>query len=147
MSFAGTAAVLDAIRVRIEALTPSERAGTDDSFRVTCALNADAVSGQRAILIEGAAGTRKPGGNRNCNEWQTQINITAFYNDVPVEVSQQTVMQRAIQDCEDILADLYVWATTTDGIYSIDANLATPQDVGNGELQITRTLRVNFGRT
>lgn len=147
MSFTGTAAVLDAIRVRIDALVPREQAGADDTFRGSCAINALLTSGQRAVLIDGSAGTRKTGSNRNCNEWQTQINITAFYNDIPVEDGQQTVLQRAIQDCEDILADLYTWATTTDGIYSIEADLATPQDVGDGELQITRTIRVNFGRT
>lgn len=147
MSFASTAAVLSSIVARIEALTPSEIAGHDDAFRATAAINALITSGQRAVLVEGSAGIRKVGGNRNCNEWLTQINITQFYNDVPTEDGAQTVMQRAIQDCEDILADLYTWATAEPGIYGLEADLATPQDNGDGELQITRTIRVAFART
>lgn len=148
MSFRSTAAVLTAIKDRIEALTPSPQFSDDDAFRVVASLDDNRMNGHRSVLLVGSGGIRKVDGNRTCTEWQTQVEILIAYNqNVQAEDGEETVLQRAIQDAEDILADLYTWATTTDGIYRIRPDLAIPQLSGDGEMLISRSIAIDFNRT
>lgn len=150
MAFASTSAVLDSLKARIEALTPSTQidgqAAEDDVFRVYCGIDPGAISGDRGILLIGTAGVRKPGANLTCHDWETQVEIASFYADVPPEAGQQSPMQRAITDAEDILADIYTWASETSGILAITPQPAAPQPAGDGALSITRTIGVLFQR-
>lgn len=146
MSFAHTAAVLDSLKSRIEALTPPAQFGGDDAFRVTCSPEAYQSSGFRATLIYANAGRRKPQASRTCSDWQSTVTIDVGYNAVPTEATEQTVLQVALADAEAILADLYDWAATTDGILSIDPDEGIPQPDGNGELHMIRQIRVVYQR-
>jgi len=144
MAFTSTAALLEAMHARIEALTPSVQCSEDDRFHVQIGVKT-AQTGSRAVLLSAMAGTAlRPG--LGCHPWQTQVEITSYYNDVPTEAGQPTVMQQAIRDAEDILADLYTWASTTDGVNKIEADPAPIVEDGTGELVCIRTLRVEFQR-
>lgn len=148
MSYASSAEVLDAIAVRIESLTPNFQLNTDDRFRVTCSPSGEAdnqVEGRTTFLSAMGAIPLRPG--LGCHPWQTQITIETVYPIATAELGSHTTHQRALRDCEDVLADLQTWATTTDGIVKIDADMADPTPTGDGFLVCTRRIRVDFQRT
>lgn len=144
MAFASTSAVLASMASRIEALIPTDQASADDLYHVLIDVPKD-MTGSRGILLTGFAGRRKLPG-RTCTDWETQIEINSFYNNVPTDPEAPSVMQRALTDAEQILDDLYTWATTTDGIVSIDPDLAPVVDDGQGQLGVTRIIRIVFQR-
>ena len=146
MAFASISAVLDSMAARIEALSPSSQDAADDVFRVSIRPATDSV-GSRAVHLAAQAGIRKTGSNRLCKVWESQVEVIAYYTDQPTEAGRSTVYQRALTDAEDILADLYTWSSTTDGIDRIDPS---PGDVladGQGEIIATRTIQIEYQRT
>jgi len=143
-AYASTAAVLDAMRSRIEALVPVPQFADDDRFRVQVDVRTT-QSGSRACLLSALAAVRKFNSGRTCTDWESQVELTTYYTNVPVEAGQHSVMQRALKDAEDILADLYTWGASNDVV--IQAELAPVLDDGQGELVCTRILRVQFQRT
>ena len=132
----GTAAVMDSIKERIEAL-PGD-------FHVLCE-DPDLDGGTRDVRITAMGGVQKfPG--KALNTWETQITIKVRYQFVRPGQGQQTVWPKAITDAEDILADLYTWAPTTTGETRIQAGLANIGDDGNGYIASSRSLTVEFIR-
>lgn len=147
MSFASTAAVLDSLKSRIEALAPPAVYSGDDAFRVTCSTPTDQVSGFRATLVYANAARRNLRTSRTCRDWTTQAAIDIVYNAVPTEAGEQTVLQIALSDAEAILDDLYDWAAITSGILAIEPEEGAAVLDGNGELHMVRQIRINFVRT
>ena len=148
MSYASTAEVLDALKVRLEALTPNYQINTDDRFRVTCSPSGEAdnqVEGRTVFLSAMGAIPSRPG--QGCYPWQTAVTLETVYPVAPAELGTHTTHQRALRDTEDVLADLQTWSTTTDGITKIDADLADLTPTGGGFLVCTRRIRVDFQRT
>lgn len=143
-TYASTAAVLDAMKTRIEALVPVPQFADDDRFRVQIDVRTT-LNGSRAVLLSALAATRKFLSGRTCTDWETQVEISAYYTNVPVEAGEQTVMQRALKDAEDVLADLYTWGASADVV--IQAEPGQVLDDGQGELVCTRILRIQFQRT
>lgn len=145
MAFSSSAAVMAAIATRIEALRPSQQVSDDDRFRCQVDVRTS-QTGSRAVLVNGMGGTRRFGSGRTCQDWLVQIDLEAYYQNQPVEDGQPTVMQVAIQDAEDVLADLYLWSADTDGINQLEADPAPVMEDGRGEIFWTRTIRVEFQR-
>lgn len=145
MAFASTAAVLAAMAVRIDALVPVDQGSNDDRYHVVVGVPRNML-GTRGVMLTAMAGRRKLP-SRTCTDWETQIEINTFYPDVATDPDAPSVMARAIADAEQILADIYDWAATTDGIVSIDPDLAPVVDDGQGQLGVSRTIRVVYQRT
>jgi hypothetical protein len=143
MAFTDTAAVLSALKARIEALTPSNQASDDDVFRVTIGTEHAHVSG-RSVILTATAGIRKRP-SLACDEWQTTVDVLTYRADVPPEEGQATSHAAAITDAEAILADLYLWASGTDGIRKFDTTEA-PVQPDDGDVNVTRTLRIEYQR-
>lgn len=142
--FASTSAVLASMASRIEALIPTDQAGSDDLYHVVVGVPQNLL-GNRGVMLTAFAGKRKLP-SRTCTDWETQIEINTFYPNVSTDPEVDTVMQRALTDAEQILDDLYTWATTTDGIVSIDPDLAPIVDDGQGQLGVTRIIRIVYQR-
>jgi len=147
MSYRSTAALLDAMKTRIEALTPDPQFADDDRFRVVASVDDGRMNGHRSVTLIGAAGVRKTGSNRNCREWVTQVEILISYGNIPTEDGEASVLQRAIQDAEDVLNDLYVWSVGDPDVVEIRPDMAIPQAGGDGEIIISRSIGINFLRT
>lgn len=147
MSYRSTAALLDAIKTRIEALTPDPQFAADDRFRVVASVDDGRMNGHRSVALVGAAGVRKVGSNRQCHEWVTQVEIVISYGNVPTEDGEASVLQRAIQDAEDVLADLYTWQAGNADVFEMRPDMAQPQLGGDGEILIARSIGFNFNRT
>ena len=141
-----TATILDLMAARIEALVPTVQFSADDRFRVTIGTQL-AVTGPRQVLLAAASGTRKPTGGQTCNDWETTVDMVAVYTDSPAEQGARGVYSRAIQDAEDILADLYTWATTTAGILAIEPDPGSVQSDGDGFLEAARSIFIRFERS
>lgn len=147
MSFTSTAAILDAIKTRVEALTPSAQVNSDDRFRVQPRLPDPAgqlVESRTGFLYAFAGIPNRQG--MACYPWTTQVTLDLIYVEVPTDEGQPTVTQTAIRDAEDILADLFLWASQTDGINQIDPDMAEIVPAGDGFLICTRRFRVEFQR-
>jgi len=140
-----TASILGLLRTRIEALAPSTQCGADDVFR--CHVGTNTAPGRRHMLIEATAGRRVLRGGQTCNDWETTIEISATYPETRTETGTDTVLQTAIEDAEDILADLYTWSTTTTGILRMDPDLGIATDEGDGSLVVARTIGLTFERS
>ena len=140
-----TASILGLIKARIEALTPTTQYSADDVFR--CDIATSTNQGRRQILIEGTAGRRLLRGGQTCNDWETTVEITASYPETRTEVGTSTVLQTAIEDAEDILADLYTWSTTTNGILRMDPEIGIASDEGDGSLTVSRSIGLTFERS
>lgn len=144
--FADTSAILDALKARIEALTPAGQVSEDDVYRVQLDVSREAKTGSRQILLSAQAGIRVLPSRRTCTDWETTFELLAFYTDNAVEAGQQTVLQQAITDAEQILDDLYTWSVTTDGILKFEPDPGNVADTGDGELQCSRTFRITWQR-
>ncbi len=146
MSFTSTAAVLDSIKARIEALTPSTQLNADDRFYVLIdPPNSDVTYESRAVFLSAyAAVPDHP--SKVCNQWSSQITLDVAYGFQPSDEGQPTTTQTALRDAEDILADLLLWTTTTDGILGIYPEMGVIAPSGNGFLSCSRIFRVEFQR-
>ena len=141
-----TATLLDSLHDRIEALVPAVQFGADDRFRATIGSQV-AVTGPRQVLLSATAGTRKPTGGQTCNDWESTVTITVVYPDTPAEPGTRGTYSRAIQDAEDMLADIYSWSVTTSGILNIDPQPAIVDADGQGFLVSERDIFVEFERS
>jgi hypothetical protein len=143
-----SADILDLLKVRIEALAPDTPASDDDRFY--CVIAEDMVhAGGRGVLIEAAPGRRQFSGRGACSPWETTVTLTAIYTDVKGEPGERSVYSRALADAENILNDLYSWATNAGhlaGILKIDPDLANITGDGAGKLNVVRTMRIEFKR-
>ncbi len=141
-----TATLLDSLKARIEALVPSTQVSDDDRFR--CVIGSrTAVTGARQVLLSAEAGRRKPTGGSTCNDWETTLSIVTVYPDTPAEPGQRGVYSHAIEDAEDMLADIYGWSTTTAGILAIEPDPALVDADGQGLIASERTIFIQFERS
>lgn len=145
-TFAHSAAVLVAMRARLEALTPGTQASADDRFRFTIGVRAQ-VHGSRAGLLACYGGKPKFGSGRTNKDWTAPIELSVWYVDMPTGPDQVTMYEQALTDAEAILADLFTWVSQTDGLNQMDADDASIEDDGQGYLRVTRTVRVEYKRT
>lgn len=141
-----TATILDSLQARIEDLAPSWQVGDDDRFRVTIGTQLS-LTGPRQVLLSAQTGIRKPTGGQTCSDWETTVDLVVIYPDSPPEKGQRGVYSRAVQDAEDILADLYTWATTTAGILAIEPDPGTVEPDGAGFLEAARTIFIKYERS
>lgn len=137
--------LLDSLRDAIEAVTPDTTAHPDDAFHVQIGLETE-LRGPRAITIEATAPIRKFAGSLTCTDWQTTVTMRSVYRDTPAEIGEVGAYERALLDAETILSALYTWATTTDGVLTMEAQEAQPQDDGQGAIIIDRPLSISYQR-
>lgn len=147
MSFASTAAILEALQTRIEALTPDTQVNEDDTFRVLVGESGEMQRGSRAVFITCTPARRKLSGGQTCHDWQTTVEIEIQYRNIPAEPGQRGVYGRAVADAEAILVDLYTWSTTTSGILSMTPDLGDLSDDGQGVLVSIRSIELMYRRT
>lgn len=129
-------AILTAWKVRLDALTPISRAGTDDRYQVVVGLRSSYL-GSRGALLTCQPGRRVQGG-RSCSDWEAGAMIEIFYLDNP------GVYAQACEDAEQIADDLYDWVASNDGenmgLLRVEPELATIVGADN-ELQVSRQVR------
>lgn len=140
-----TAIILGLLKTRIEDLTPSTQHSADDVFRVHIATRTHAS--RRQVLLEATAGRRVLRGGQTCNDWETAVEMTVSYPETRTETGADTILQTALEDAEDLLADLYTWATTTSGIIGLDPEIGVAADEGDGTLTVARVLNIIFERS
>jgi len=141
-----TATILDLLKVRIEALVPAVQFGADDLFRVIIGTG-EVMTGPRQVQLTSTAGIRKPIGGQTCNDWESTITIEVDYADNPPGEGQWGAYSLAIQDAEDMLADIYAWSVTTAGILNIEPDPATIDPSGDGLITSSRTIFIQFERS
>jgi hypothetical protein len=140
-----SATIAAAIRDRIEALTPADQSGPDDVFRVFIGLDTT-QQGSRVGYLTPVGGIRAAGKVNRCNTWQTSFELVMYYLETPAEPGQVGQLERAVADSEDILDDLYTWASTTSGIQRIDPSQAQAADNNDGSIVIVRQFSIEFER-
>ena len=140
-----TATILDLLTTRIEALVPRAQSSADDRFRVTLG-DPLASAGKRQTFITADGAIRKPRGGSTCNDWETTLEITVLYPDTMPARKQRGAYSHALQDVEDMLADLYAWAVTTSGILAIDPSPAAVASDNDGRIESVRSIFVQFER-
>jgi hypothetical protein len=140
------ATILELVAARIEALTPAEQTSVDDRFQCTIG-NKLVMSGPRQTLLGADAGIRKPVGGDACSEWETTITIVTAYAETPPEDGQRGVFGLALEDSEAIVADLYLWSSTTPSILSIEPEPGTVDGDGQGVLLAERSVFVRYIRS
>ena len=139
------AQVAAGIKAAIEALTPTDAASPDDLFRITIGFDSTQQSGRVGILtING--GIKAPGRTNRCDTWRTSADLVMFYADLPAEHGQDTALQRAVADAELIAQAVYDWAYSTAEIERVDLDEAAPMDGGDGQIMITRPIRLEYTR-
>jgi hypothetical protein len=141
--FTSTAALLEAMKVRLEAFVPpGEVAGDDSKFRVRCE-EAEVLTGPRTVELT-AFGGRFPERKMHGPDWETQVVLKLLSPNVPSEPGEYTAHQRCLVDSEELLIDLRTWAGAND--VTIIPELAEIRTDGNGYLESTRVLTVTFKR-
>ena len=134
MATAGT--ILQALKTRIEALTPAEQLSQDDVYRCVIGFPIQ-DAGDRLYSLTANAGTPAPDTVR-CKEWITSVTIIGFYP------RRETGILRALTDSEQISADLHRFANNnTDDIFEInqDQGMLIEQD---DYTAVERNLRVLY---
>lgn len=146
MSFASGAAVCDSLAAYVRQVVPSNPTSEDDRYDIEINTGRWQQTGARQVLISATGGVPKFRTARTSRDWMMQVEITMFYPDAPTEQGQQSVMQRALTDSEELLVALYTWATTTVGIHAIAPEQARLTDTGEGEIACSRILQVEYQR-
>mgnify|MGYP006410253335 FL=1 len=137
-----TATILDELAARIEALEPTAKVHELDRFQVT--IGADiSLNAKRQVLLGAEGGIRRPTGGH----WQTTLDVSTYYPSTQAERGERGIYSVAVQDAEDVLADVYAWAVSTAGILRIEPQPATIDDNGDGILQTERTIFIEFTRS
>jgi hypothetical protein len=139
MATTNARAILESLKTRIEALTPSDRLGIDDQYRVTIGLRT-AHTGARSTLLTCSPGRRKFE-QRTCSDWELMISIEMFYT------AQQGSYLRAVEDQDQIVSDLYEWTVTdgaTLGVLKIEPDMASISEPVDGEILVQRFIRVEY---
>ena len=133
-----TREIMNAWVTEIEALAVSGPASPDDKFRVLIGQRA-ALRGSRAVVLA-ATGGRRVNAGRTCADWETVITIDVYYVD-----PQGRSLARAIDDSETIVDGLYNWiGTNSIGASKLEPDLAVASLIDDGDLVITRQVRVIF---
>lgn len=140
-----TAAILEAIAARIEALAPDASVTEDDVFRATVG-DRSGNRGGRAVYVSGQGGRRRPTGGQTCSDWETVVTVEMVYPNLPPEEGTRGTYARALEDSEDVLDDLYTWSVSADSILKIEPDLADVVEDGNGNLVVSRTIGIQFTR-
>lgn len=141
-----TATILDELAARIEALEPTAKVHELDRFQVT--IGADiSLNAKRQVLLGAEGGIRRPTGGATCSHWQTTLDVSTYYPSTQAERGERGIYSVAVQDAEDVLADVYAWAVSTAGILRIEPQPATIDDNGDGILQTERTIFIEFTRS
>ena len=98
--------VIDSLRTAIEAVTPTDQATPDDTFR---ALVTDdgASRGTRSVTITASGPIPiKPG--RSCTDWQTTLSLTVWHAMTSAQDDgTRTVYERALLDSELVAAAIH----------------------------------------
>jgi hypothetical protein len=145
MATTTTAEILEAIADRIEALAPDGSATEDDSFHPVVGLE-PGTRGHRAVAVGGQPGRRKLTGGRTCSDWETVVTVETRYPDATAELGERSTYARAVEDAEDVLADLYDWAVADAAILKFTPDLAIVTEDGDGNLVVSRTIAIEFQR-
>ena len=136
-----TAALLQALQARLEALIPADRVGEDDRYQVAIGTRT-ATQGSRAVLLTGTGGRRKFGA-RSISDWESQLQIETWYVDHGPEAYLQ-----ALADAEQQVLDLYAWVVSAEGqalgLFEVQPEVATVSGDGEGELLVTRAVNLRF---
>lgn len=146
MAVLDTPTILEAVRDRINALAPSVQHSADDIFYVSLGTRLN-VTGARQGLLRADAPIRKLTGGRTCHDWETTVYLDMFYPDIPAEPGQRGNFALALQDAEDILADLYQWSVTTSGILDMQPDPGFVDGEGDGFLVASRTIFIRYERS
>ena len=145
MAVLDTATILDQLQTRIRALSPASARGSSQPFDVTVGEAGD-MRGPVHVWLTAAPGTRREVNARGCTDWTTQITVEVEYADAPAPPTGRSVYGYAVQDAEDILADLYDWSVTTDGILRFEPSPATIQPTA-ATIAVTRDLLIDYTRS
>ncbi len=145
MAVLDTATILDQLQARLRALSPASARGSSQPFDVTVGEPGD-MRGSVHVWLSASPGQRKEISARGCTDWSTQITLQIEYQDAPAPPTGRSVYGYAVQDAEDLLADLYTWSVTTDGILRFEPSPATIQATLS-TLVVTRDLLIDFTRS
>jgi hypothetical protein len=134
-----SAEILTEWKARIEALVPAAVVGVNDRYQVQIGLR-HTYLGSRAVLLSCNPGHRVfPA--ISCADWETVALVEVWYIDA------QGAYLRAVEDAEQICADLYDWLQSaggqTLGLLKIEPDLATINGADN-ELSVSRQVRFTF---
>jgi hypothetical protein len=134
-----SAEILTEWKARIEALVPAAVVGVNDRFQVQIGLR-HTYLGSRAVLLSCNPGHRVfPA--ISCADWEMLALVEVWYIDA------QGAYLRAVEDAEQICADLYDWLQSaggqTLGLLKIEPDLATINGADN-ELSVSRQVRFTF---
>lgn len=137
--------VINSLRTAVEAVTPTDQATPDDTFR---ALVTDdgASRGTRSVTITASGPIPiKPG--RSCTDWQTTLSLTVWHAMTSAQDDgTRTVYERALLDSELVAAAIQTWAGTTDGVNQYEISEADLAPNGDGWLLTERTVVVQYSR-
>lgn len=130
------AEILTEWKARIETLVPVTVAGVNDRYQVQIGLRHNYL-GSRAVLLSCNPGHRVfPA--ISCADWEFQALVEVWY------IDQQGAYLRAVDDAEQICADLYDWLQSAGGqnlgLLKIEPDLASISGAEN-ELSVARTVR------
>jgi hypothetical protein len=134
-----SAEILTEWKARIEALVPAAVVGVNDRYQVQIGLR-HTYLGSRAVLLSCNPGHRVfPA--VSCADWEMVALVEVWYIDA------QGAYIRAVEDAEQICADLYDWLQSaggqTLGLLKIEPDLATINGADN-ELSVSRQVRFTF---
>ena len=136
------ASILTAWRDRIAALAPSTAIADDDVYRVQIGTRHWHL-GSRAVLLTCEPGQRLAS-LRSCSDWEATVALEVYYLDTPPEDEDSSAYLRAVEDAEQLVADLYDWATSGDGqdlgILAVEPSAASIAG-GEGLLLVARAIR------
>ena len=133
---ATTATILQALKTRIEGITPSEMVTSDHVYKVFLGFPETQMR-ERYYVLTGNAGVPDSDSVR-CKDWLTSILIAGHYP------RGETGILRAINDSEQIAADIWNYANNnSDGVYEINQDQA--QVIETDEyVAVERNLRVRY---
>ena len=134
-----SAEILTEWKARIEALVPAAVVGVNDRYQVQIGLR-HTYLGSRAVLLSCNPGHRVfPA--ISCADWEMVALVEVWYIDA------QGAYLRAVEDAEQIAADLYDWLQSaggqTLGVLKIEPDLASINGADN-ELSVSRQVRFTF---
>ena len=134
-----SAEILTEWKARIEALVPAAVVGVNDRYQVQIGLR-HTYLGSRAVLLSCNPGHRVfPA--ISCADWEMVALVEVWYIDAA------GAYLRAVEDAEQICADLYDWLQSaggqTIGLLKIEPDLASING-GDNELSVSRQVRFTF---
>ena len=114
---ATTATILQALKTRIEGITPSEMVTSDHKFKVFIGFPRTEMRERHYVLTANAGAPSVQ--TVRCKEWLTSILLAGHYP------RGETGLLRAITDAEQISASLFNYSSDNpDGVYEISQDQA-----------------------